>query len=180
MFNKLKIRFQLVLLGLRILFYQLFKSTTYNSIIICGDKGFQKVSIEALNLVKEKAADAMDLIQKNIGFICQYKSSGIFSSVQPSICTIKKDSISHSIAYYSSILCHESYHVFLYHDFKKNNPQVKEVPVDVYSGINAETKCMEYARKIMEKMGIDVNGLPPINEVIDSKWWEIPWEKQDW
>ena len=178
--NQLKVRFQILMLGLKIFFCQFFRSISYGSIVVCGDTEFQKISAEALDMLKEKAADALDLVEKNIGFIYQYKSSGIFSSIMPSICTIKKESIIRSPTYYSGILCHEAYHVFLYHSFKNSNPLIKEVPPEVYSGAEAEAKCVKYSRQIMEKLGVDINTLPPIQELIDSKWWQVPWDKQNW
>ena len=177
--HKIKNRIKIFLLGLKIMFYIFFDEKKHGPLTICGDVEFQELSVKALDILEKNDKDAYRLIVDNVAFLCQYKTSGIFPITIPTICIINKETIKHSSFYYIGILCHEAYHVFLCNQFKKEHYLCKDIPEETYSGKSAEIKCVKYARDVLKNLDVDISDFLPIQEVINSRWWEVPWSEQN-
>ena len=92
----------------------------------------------------------------------------------------------HSTYWCASTIAHDSYHSYLYHEYKKNN--VGKVPYDVWGGTKAELKAIKIQIIAMKDIGgpkyqIDyLEGLDGTHGDVngDSELTQKDYELRDW
>jgi hypothetical protein len=67
-----------IIITLRIIKALLGKKRIYEKVTIRGNEEFINSTIKALELLREKASDAYELVQRHIGDIVSGKPSGVF------------------------------------------------------------------------------------------------------
>ena len=153
-------------------------SKTYGSITIYGQKEFLDLTIRTLDLLKEKHPAAFTLVQRYIEFICFSKFSVI--DIKRKFCLVCSSILSESEVEYAGGLVHEAFHCKLYYEYLQARPEEKKVPKEIATGEEAEKRCVEYQCKVLEDLGADQTTLDYYKNVINTRYWEVPWEFQDW
>jgi hypothetical protein len=105
----------------------------------------------ALILVREKAPDVHDLIQKNVAIIAEGKRSGMWAYKNPPTYEISNTSALYSIPWCAGTIAHDAYHSKLYHDYL--NAKGAPVPDEVWTGVEAERLCIAFQLSVLRKIG---------------------------
>jgi hypothetical protein len=157
---------------------------------IIGDSKYAANITNALNILQKAAPDQYKMAAKYIRVIEAVKSgSGMYVWENPPRFAIGELSIEPfgpsdpmSQVWLAGIIAHDATHSKLYQDYQAKNPG-SEVPNDVYSGEEAESKCLavqyDTVEKILQDMGVKNDGLLSyIKNCIKSKYWEK--EDREW
>lgn len=153
-------------------------SRDYGQITIYGPKNFIDFTIETLDLLKEKHPETFTLIEQYISIVCFSKFTMI--DVKKRLCLMGHTVLYQSKIRYAGDLAHEVFHCKLYNEYLQSHPGVKNVPKWVDSGEEAEKKCVEYQCQVLEAHGADQETLDYYKNVTNTRYWEVPWEFQDW
>lgn len=153
---------------------------TTGPIEIKGDDNCKSITQEKLNLISSKDPDDFNnIVEKYLGIInCADRQSGTYSWERPPRFQVGTLTMNSGMMYAGAIV-HDSYHSKLYNDYLIQN-NVKTVPLDIYSGEGAETKCVEVQIVAMRKMGTDELILTNLRNSLKSKYWEVPFEDRYW
>lgn len=150
----------------------------YEAISVFGDEEYRKVVIEALRLLRERAPDNWPIIKKHIKTLCRSRSSFVFVPLLPATAYLNVPTGSPP-EFVAGNIAHEAFHCFLYWEFASSNPGM-DVPEDIYSGEEAEQKCVEFQCSVMKALGVSEKVLAAYKEAPEFRCWEIPWELRDW
>ncbi|MCK4734408.1 MAG: hypothetical protein KAT65_18275 [Methanophagales archaeon] len=149
------------------------------NITIEGDDDFQQKTKAALSLIEEKDPDAYELIRKYIGTIAPGNASGMKAYDNPPKYVVGERTYNSDTIWYAGTIAHDAYHSKLYDDYKMKNPD-KNVPYDVWTGRDAEAQCINFQYNTLKKIGASNYTLNYVKNVIDSNFWEIPYDERDW
>jgi hypothetical protein len=151
---------------------------------IIGDSKYAAKIAEALNILQKAAPDQYKMAAKYIRVIDAVKSgSGMYVWENPPRFAIGELSIEPfgpsdrmSQVWLAGIITHDATHSKLYQDYKAKNPG-SDVPNNVYSGEEAESKCLavqyDTVEMILQDMGVKNDELLSyIKNCIKSKYWE--------
>jgi len=158
------------------------KKHTHEKVTIRGNDEFIGSTIEALELLKEKAPEAHELVLKYIGEIVSVKPSGVFTDMLklgPTFVFIGSSYSEGPAVEYAGALAHEAYHCELYMKAKRGNLESR-VPRNAYAGERPERLCLQYQCDVLRKLGVDEDRIKEYESQLHTKWWEVPFERQDW
>lgn len=154
------------------------KINSPHSISLIGDSYCVSRTNESLDLLKNKAPTHYDTVVKYIGTVeCVQSGTGIYVYENPPRALIGKTILDAGVIWHAGGLAHEACHSKLYSDYKLNNP---DVPIDVYSGRNAEAQCLDIQYDALSKIGASQWDLDYIKNVINTEYWNIPYENRWW
>lgn len=154
------------------------KISSPHSISIIGDSYCVSRTNESLDLLKNKAPIHYDTIVRYIGIVeCAQSGSGIYVWENPPRALIGKAILDASVIWHAGGLAHEACHSKLYNDYKLNN---SNVPIDVYSGRNAEAQCLDIQYDALSQIGASQWDLDYIKNVINTDYWNVPYENRWW
>lgn len=107
-----------------------------------GSPEYRKQVGQALNLLKNKAPNAYQIVKKYVGKILQNKRSGMAAFENPPTYKMSDRTAFYSLTWCAGTIAHDSYHSKLYHDYreKKGEP----VPYEIWAGFEAEKKCIKH------------------------------------
>ncbi len=147
---------------------------------IIGDNDFVEETNKALNLLKSKAPIHYAIIERYIGVIEWVEAgSGMFAWEDPPLYRVGEVTVNEGTIWYAGTIVHDSVHSKQYHDYLAENPS-GPVPDEVWTGENAEAQCLNVQHDALEKIGADQQTLDWIKSVIETKYWEVPYEERWW
>lgn len=154
---------------------------TKNSISIVGDISCKTKTEQALELLKDKANTVFRFVTTHIGIIeCVEQGSGMKVSEIPPRFIAGKATVDAGTIWYAGTISHDSYHSYQYSNYLKNNPQENYVPSDIYIGGNAEAESLAFQYDALVLLGASQSTLDYVKDIIESKYWEIPYEDRWW
>ena len=130
------------------------KTKAEMDIQIIGDALFKEQITKALYLLQYKSPDTFEYPKKYIKIIKQVKNgySGMKAWIEKPTFLMSNSSAFYSLTWAASSIVHDSYHSYLYHTYKQNNPN-KKVPYKVlWAEQEAELKCNMLAVQSLEDM----------------------------
>ncbi len=99
------------------------KIISHHKIEIKGPEGFLEATVNALNLLRQKAPDNYQMIQDYLGRIeCVKKGSGVYMWERPPRFIVGEKSVEVPTRIYASSIVHDAYHSKLYNDALHNHP----------------------------------------------------------
>ena len=158
------------------------KRRMHETVTICGHEEFIISTVKALELLKEKAPDAYELLRRYVGNIISGKPSGVFPDILwlgPTFVIIGSSYSEGSTIEYAGALAHEAYHCELYTNAERENPG-KSVEATAYSGEHAERLCLQYQCDVLRRLGLDEKDIKQYESAMDTRWWDVPFDRQDW
>ncbi len=177
MYMKKRLTILLVLLGFCLFgawffFSQKNSLQTGNEITIQGDMKCQKETREALQYLKEKTPEYFKMVEKYIGAIqCVASGSGIDVYERPPLFRVGDATREAGTEWYAGSIVHDSCHVWLYDFYAKKHP-FSAVPQDVWSGKEAEMKCIDIQEKMLRQAGAPEWIFKSLDEARSSEYWE--------
>lgn len=118
---------------------------------IKGSEKFQKRVTKALQLLKEKAPDAHEIVSEHVRRIEQGRHSGMWAYKTPPTYEMTERTAFYSLTWCAGSIAHDSLHSKLYRDYKKQHSG--SVPDEVWTGRDAETKCLKHQLDVLKKIG---------------------------
>ena len=120
---------------------------------IIGDDGCISKTNQALDLLRNKARIHYDTIVKYVGIIeCTEFQSGMHVWENPPRFQVGKATVDAGIIWYTGAIAHDACHFAQYHDYLLENPLI-DVPLEVYTGRNAEAQCLAVQYDALNKIG---------------------------
>jgi hypothetical protein len=141
------------------------------SIQITGDKNFITKTKAALKLLQEKAPDAYKITVTYIGRIQQHNFSGMAAYETPPTYKVGASTVNASLTWYASTIAHDAYHSKLYHDYVYTYKEA--VPNEVWTGMDAEMKCLEIQIQALESMGASASEIEYARSLRGKNWWDL-------
>ena len=155
----------------------------HGGVVVCGDDAFVRATIEALELLKAKTPDVYALLKKHIGYVVSGKPSGVAVTGLarfPTTMVLMGSSYSQgSIVEYAGALAHETYHCELYRRAEQTTPG-RPVPEHAHSEEYEESLCLRYQCDVLRQLGLDEAQIDRYERSLESKWWEVPFDQQNW
>lgn len=154
---------------------------TFNtSIQIKGDAACKSSTLDALKLLNDSAPMHYMTVTKYIGIIeCLPQGSGMFASESPPRYAVGDVTRGGGTVWYASTIAHDAGHSKLYHDYKDTHSG-ELVPPDAWSGESAERTCLDAQYDALTKIGGTQAQLDDIKNVINTKYYEIPYKERWW
>ncbi len=137
------------------------RSETIDAIEIRGDDEFLLRSREALALLR--STSQFVLIQAHLGAIHQGRRSGMKAWAKRPTFIVGKATWQHSSIWYAGAIAHDSYHAKLYRDAKKK-VSPKEPDANMWTGAEAEKKCLAFQRRVLLELNADEKTLAYIED----------------
>jgi len=146
-------------------------------ISIVGDDSCKTKTNQSLELLKNKAKNVYEIVTFHIGVIeCVDEGSGMRAYDTPPRFLAGKATVDAGTIWYAGFIAHESCHSYLYSNYLKENPQSNSVPSDIWTGENAEAECLDFQYDALVLIGASQFTLDYVENMIESKYWEIPYE----
>lgn len=152
----------------------------FDNLEVRGTKHFQSQVVSALVLLSTKSPEAYVVLTNNVGLIAQARHSGMAAYLNPPTIELTDRSVSYSITDCAGNLAHESFHSKLYHDFLREHRNEPVVPDEVWTGEDAEKRCVEHQQRVLRAVGAPAAEIQWYTWNPTNRYWEIPYEKRDW
>jgi hypothetical protein len=156
---------------------------THGRVTVIGKGAFVRATIDALELLKTKTPDVYALLEKHIWIVISGKRSCVVVSAlarSPTTMTVVGPIyLKESVIEYAGGLAHEAYHCELYRRAEQSAHDGL-VPKQAYSGEHAESMCLKYQCEVLRRLGLDEALIDRYESSLQSRWREVPYEKQDW
>ncbi len=129
------------------------KTKAEMDIQIIGDALFEEQITKALYFLQHKSPNTFEYPKKYIKIIKQVKNghSGMKAWIKEPTFLMSNSSAFYSITWAASCIVHDSYHSYLYHSYKQNNP-AKKVPYKAWAEQEAELQCNTIGALALEDM----------------------------
>jgi hypothetical protein len=125
---------------------------SYDGIEIRGKPDFVYQTRQALALLQNKAPDAYRMVKTYMMVINEAERSGMWAYLERPRYDVSDKEAFDSITWYSSIIVHDATHSQLYHDYLLKHLG-KEVPAEIWTGINAEKICLSAQLAVLKEIG---------------------------
>ncbi|MEL6110262.1 MAG: hypothetical protein AAFU85_30000 [Planctomycetota bacterium] len=116
-----------------------------------GNQRFVEQVGSAMKLMKDKTPRVYDLIQKNVAIVKQGKRSGMWAFRDPPTFEMADPTAFYSITWCAGSIAHDAFHSKLYRDYL--DAKGRPVPNAVWTGREAELKCLSFQLDVLEKVG---------------------------
>jgi hypothetical protein len=126
-------------------------SADIGNIEIEGSVRFAVQTSNALVLLKTKAPDAYRTVTNYVGAIQEAGRSGMMAYGNPPVFEMDDSTAFSSLTWCAGAIAHDSMHSKLYHDYQENQPGF--VPPAVWSGPEAEHKCLVHQLQVLQEIG---------------------------
>lgn len=151
-----------------------------SSIEIRGDTACQSSTLTALQLLSLNASTHYTTATKYISVIeCIAQGSGMYAYENPPRYVVGDATRNAGTAWYASTIAHDSGHSKLYHDYLSAHPG-QTVPEDVWTGEAAERTCLEAQYDALAKIGGTQSQLDYVKNIIDSQYYNVPYDQRWW
>lgn len=121
---------------------------------ITGSESFVKRVKGALRLIEEKSPGAWLVVSLHVKKIEEGDKTGMFPYLPSSSAVIGTRTALCSVAWCAGAIVHDAYHAKLYEDYKEGHGA--SVPDAVWTGPDAEKKCLDFQIRAMREMGAPV------------------------
>ncbi len=147
---------------------------------IIGDDNCRNLTYAALNLLNDKDRSALNTIKSYIGTLeCAESGSGMFAWEQPPRYVVGSATLNAGTIWYAGTIVHDSWHSKLYNDYAIEN-NTTSVPANVWTGENAESKCLHEQYNSLSLAGADSNTLDYVKNALGTQYWEVPYNERWW
>ena len=148
---------------------------TCDGIIVIGNNEFINKTKEALALIK-KSPSHYKLMIENIVAIEQIEGQTVMQMLTKKVLVNNSHAFSDKF-YYGSTIVHEANHSKQMQEYCRIHSisypsNAGFVPLNVYSGEQAEMECVKVQRDFLVKIGASQSHLDWIDSVIETRWWE--------
>jgi hypothetical protein len=135
---------------------------------------------EALELLRTKAPQHYAVVGRYVGVIeCVASGSGMAAQQTPPRYLVGDVTRAGGTIWYAGTIAHDAYHSKLYHEYKVANPG-RPVPASVWTGREAEAKCLEFQVAALAAMGASERTLDNVRNAINTDYWDIPQSSRTW
>ena len=141
------------------------RSEIVDGIELRGRSEFLLRTKESLALLD--CASRIGFIQDHISVIRQGPRSGMKAWAKKPIFVVGKRTWQHSALWYAGAIAHDAYHSKLYHDAKRANGG-KEPEAGVWTGAEAEKKCLAFQREVMAELNADPKTIAYLEECAEN------------
>jgi hypothetical protein len=117
---------------------------------VVGSDRFVKQVESALRLIKTRSPETHRLVQHNVAIISQCKRSGMWAYKNPPVYEMADATTFYSVTWCAATIAHDALHSKLYHDYLAAHG--KPVPSDVWTGREAEIKCISFQLEVLRKI----------------------------
>lgn len=150
-------------------------------ISIEGDEDCYNDTLAALELIAEKAPGHYAVVTQYIGVIkCVTQGSGMEAYLTPPRYLAGDVTRSGGTMWYAGTIVHDAGHSKLYNDYLTSHPDEEFVPGDIWTGQNAEAACLAVQHDALAEMGADKGTLDYVANVINSGYWNVPYDQRWW
>jgi hypothetical protein len=143
------------------MFFARRRSEIVNGIELRGRSEFLLRTKESLALLG--CASRIGFIQDHISVIRQGHRSGMKAWAKKPIFVVGNRTWQHSALWYAGAIAHDAYHSKLYHDAKRANGG-KKPEAEVWTGAEAEKKCLAFQREVMTELNADPKTMAYLEE----------------
>ena len=148
--------------------------------IISGDSICVSQTEKALNLLKREVPNHFGIANQYIGEIrCVESGSGMAAWSKPPVFLAGEKTVEAGTIWYAGTIIHDACHSKQYHDYLAMN-SVSSTPGEVYSGREAEAQCLAAQLDALRGIGAPPHMLDYVREVIESEYWEVPYDERYW
>ena len=127
-------------------------SELINGVEVRGSAAFRARTREALELLRESAL--FGAARDHVAVIRQGRRSGMEAwAVKPAF-TVGAATWYHSAVWYAGAIAHDAYHAKLYCDAKDGH-RSREPDSNVWTGTEAEKKCLAFQRQVLLELNAD-------------------------
>jgi len=139
------------------------------TIKIEGDQTCQEQTIEALNLLQTKAPVHYKTVTHYIGVIeCIAQGSAMLAYEKPPRFQVGAATSGAGAIWYAGTIAHDSCHSKLYHEGKD------------WIGKEAEATCLDVQYDALSKIGASQDTLDYVKNLINTEYWNVPYEERWW
>ena len=145
-----------------------------SDIVVIGDAECIVKTDRALALLKNRSLEDYAFVVKYVGIIeCADNYSGMYAWEDLPRFRVGNATRDYSLIWYAGAIVHDSCHSMLYHEYNGSDP----VPLDVYTGKDAELECLQIQYDALRVIGADNETLDYVRNSSGSAWWD---EKDVW
>lgn len=149
-------------------------------ISIEGDDKCHSDTLAALSLLADKAPAHYATVTKYVGIIrCVTQGSGMAAYNDPPLYMVGDATRTSGTLWYAGTIAHDAGHSKLYHDYLDAHPG-QVVPGDVWTGESAEAACLDAQYDALQQMGAPQSTLDYVKGIINSSYWNIPYDQRWW
>ena len=105
---------------------------------------------ESLKRIRKRAPRVFGLIQQNVAVIKQADRSGMWAFRDPPTFDMGDRTTFYSVTWCAGSIAHDALHSKLYHDYLA--AKGKPVPNEVWTGRDAELKCISFQIEVLKKI----------------------------
>jgi len=147
---------------------------------IRGDAACQASTIEALKLLNQKAPTHYETVTRYVKVIeCASQGSGMFAYENPPRYLVGDATRNAGTIWYTGTIAHEAGHSKLYHEYLNTHPG-SSVPNEIWTGQSAEKTCLEAQYDALSKIGGTQSQLDYVRNVINSQYYDVPYDQRWW
>jgi hypothetical protein len=128
------------------------RSMRIEGIEVRGGAEFLQRTGEALTLLA--ATRRFAEVRSHLALIRQGRRSGMHAGAKRPVFVVGKPTWKHSTLWYAGAIVHDAYHSKLYHSAKQATGGA-EPDADLWTGTEAETKCLAFQRQVLEELNAD-------------------------
>lgn len=143
---------------------------------IIGSDNFIKKTEDALALIQEKSPRSYAIVTNYLSVIQSAKKSGINPATDTPTFHVGAPTFNTSVEWYASSIVHDSYHSKLYHDYR-GKFKGKPVPAEVWSGREAENKCLTAQENFMRDINASETKIKSVQKMRHIDYFTI---ERDW
>ena len=126
-----------------------------------GNRQFRWQTRQALALLYPLAQ--FELIRRNISITRQARRGGMKAWAKKPTFLVGKPTWRHSVVWYAGAIAHDAYHGELYAG-GKTNCTGKAPEADVWSGVEAETKCLAFQAEVLLALNAEPTLIGYVNQ----------------
>lgn len=150
------------------------------SVQINGDAACQSSTLDALKLLSSSAPAHYATVTKYVSVIeCSSQGSGMYAYENPPRYMVGDATRNAGTVWYAGTIAHDAGHSRLYHDYLSGSPG-GSVPDDVWTGKSAERACLEAQYDALSKIGGTQSQLDYVKNVIDTGYYNVPYDQRWW
>lgn len=150
------------------------------TIQIKGDAACQSTTMEALKLLSVSAPSHYSTVTSYVSVIeCAAQGSGMFAYESPPRYLVGDATRNAGTVWYAGTIAHDAGHSKLYHNYLSAHPG-QSVPDDIWTGEAAERACLDAQHDAVSKIGGTQAQLDYLKNIINSQYYNVPYEQRWW
>ena len=134
----------------------------------------------ALELLKQRVPSHYGIVNQYVGEIrCVESGSGMAAYWAIPTFLVGKETREAGTSWYAGVIVHDACHSVQYHNYLAIQ-SVSFVPIEVYTGREAEAQCLASQIDALEDIGAPSHILNYVREIIESEYWDVPYGERYW